>query len=370
MRTLLLGMAGLALLSAACRDTNAPSTATRSNYVSLAPAITGQTTSTPELAPAMRPASSSASIPSASPAVAAAAPRLVPAPSAPAPPRAQTAGLPPFTSARQALLIDDASGAILYAKGAHVRTQPASLTKIATAIVAVERGDLDRLVTVDVDARTFHDSTLMGLRPGDRFTVRDLLHGLMLASGNDAAVAIGRAVSGSDAAFVADMNGLVERLALQDTHFMNPHGLDEPGHYTSAYDIAMLSRYGMTMPDFRAIVDAETYTAKGSRTIEMESLISGLLRWVPGATGVKSGYTDNAGRTLVLSAEREGHRVYSVVMNDPDRELDGASLMEWGFASHVWAAPGSTSTNPPTAVVAEPTPQPESDIVRAAREGN
>lgn len=366
MRSLLVGMAGLALLASGCRDTGAPSTpAAAGNQVSRAPMAGASSASAS--APAGPATSSVPPVPAAPrPAVVAATPRLVPEPTAPAPPRKQAAVLPPFTSARQALLIDEASGAILYAKGAHVRTQPASLTKIATAIVAVERGDLDRVVTVDVDARSFTDSTLMGLQPGDRFTVRDLLHGLMLASGNDAAIAVGRAVSGSDAAFVEEMNRLVERLGLQDTHFMNPHGLDEPGHYTSAYDIAILSRYGMTMPEFRAVVDAERYTANGSRTIQMESLISGLLRWVPGATGVKSGYTDNAGRTLVLSADREGHRIYSVVMNDPDRELDGAGLMEWGFANHVWAAPAPFS---PPAAVAQPTvPAEESGVVRAARE--
>ena len=201
-----------------------------------------------------------------------------------------------------------------------------------------------------------------------RFSVRDLLYGLMLASGNDAAVAVGRAVSGSDAAFVAEMNQLVDRLALQDTHFINPHGLDEPGHYTSPYDIAMIARYGMTLPDFRQIVDAQSYVANGSRTIRMDSLISGLLRWVPGATGVKSGYTDNAGRTLVLSADRDGRRVYSVVMNDPDREMDGANLLEWAFANHRWQP---ATTPPAPAVVSAPSaPTPaDADIVRAAREG-
>ncbi|MDA0302533.1 MAG: D-alanyl-D-alanine carboxypeptidase, partial [Chloroflexi bacterium] len=295
----------------------------------------------------------------------AAQPRNAAAGLPPAPPRKQGAALPPFTSVRQALVLDEVSGGVLYAKGAHVRTHPASLTKIATAIVAIERGNLDRVVTVDVDYRNFPGSTLMGLRPGDRFTVRDLLHGLMLASGNDAAVALGRAISGSDAAFVAEMNALVERLALQDTHFMNPHGLDEAGHYTSAYDIGMLARHGMTLPDFRVLVDAESYTARGTRTIAMESLISGLLRWVPGATGVKSGYTDNAGRTLVLSAERDGHRVYAVVMNDPDRELDGATLMQWAFVNHAWPVPATP------AIVAQPTPTPgpASDVVLAAREG-
>jgi len=367
MRTLLLGMAGLALLGTACRDTPAAPAPTGSSLVSIAPVSAGA----PQEPASAHAGAEAGPPPAPAQAVVAIAPGpVVPAPSGAAPPRKQAAALPPFTSARQALLIDDASGAVLYAKGAHVRTQPASLTKIATAIVAVERGDLDRVVTVDVDALKFYDSTLMGLRPGDRFTVRDLLHGLMLASGNDAAVAVGRAVSGSDAAFVAEMNALVERLGLQDTHFQNPHGLDEPGHYTTAYDIAMLSRYGMTMPEFRAIVDAETYTARGSRTIKMESLISGLLRWVPGATGVKSGYTDNAGRTLVLSADRNGHRLFSVVMNDPDRELDGAGLMEWGFSNHAWGAPVTAPPPPSIGTVAQPTPQPEPDIVRAAREGN
>lgn len=283
------------------------------------------------------------------------------------PPRRFGAALPPFTSARQALVLDEASAGILYAKDADLRVAPASLTKIVTAIVAIEHGDIDRVVTVDVDSRTFRDSTLMGLLPGDKFTVRDLLYGLMLPSGNDAAVAIGRAVSGSDAAFVGEMNGLVARLGLQNSHFANPHGLDAANHYTSAYDIALLSRYAMTMPEFRTIVDAEGYTAAGSRTIKMGSLISGLLRFVPSADGVKSGFTDAAGRTLVLSATREGRRVYTVVMNDKEREQDGAKLLEWGFANHEWRTAVVAAAPAPTATAVA---TPDADIVRAARAVN
>ena len=154
------------------------------------------------------------------------------------------------------------------------------------------------VVTTDVDSRTMIDSSVMGLVPGDCFTVNDLLYGLMLPSGNDVALALGRYEAGSDAAFVHKMNTLVRRLGLTDTTYTDPHGLDDPQHLSSAYDIAMLARYGMTTPEFRTIVDAERYTAHGSRTIAMESLISGLLRWVPDSSGVKSGYTDGAGRKI------------------------------------------------------------------------
>jgi D-alanyl-D-alanine carboxypeptidase (penicillin-binding protein 5/6) len=246
------------------------------------------------------------------------------------------AALPPYTTAAAALLMDESSGAVLYHHNGHAKLPPASLTKIATAIVAIERGNLDDWVTSTVDSRTMRGSTVMGLIPGDQFTLRDLLYGLMLPSGNDAALAIGRHVAGSDAAFVAEMNALVERLDLRDSYFANPHGLSGMGHGASAYDLAMLSRYAMTLPEFRAIVAAPTWTASGSRQIPMFNLMNGILHGVPGADGVKSGYTRSAGRTMVASATRNGQRLYAVVMNDAAREADVYALLEWGFAAFEW----------------------------------
>lgn len=361
MRTLMLGLAGLALLIIGSQTVPARSS---SKAIEPPAMLVADLTSIP--LGATQPGSSDAArlMPEPAAAAVAAPVPIQPPVIAAAPPRKADALLPPFTSAREALVMDEASASVLYAKGLNDRVPPASLTKIATAIVAIEQGNLDRVVTVDVDARDFYDSTLMGLRRGDQFTLRDLLYGLMLKSGNNSAVAIGRAVSGSDVAFVQQMNATAARLGLKNTHFENPHGLDQPGHYSSAYDIAMLARYGMTLPDFRTIVDAEKYTAKGSRTIPMESLISGLLRWVPGSTGIKSGFTDAAGRTLVLSADRNGRRLYAVVMNDQQREQDGSNLIEWGFANHVWG-----TFVPDTALVAQP-PAEDAGVVRAARAGN
>jgi D-alanyl-D-alanine carboxypeptidase len=261
----------------------------------------------------------------------------VPAPWAHAPSMLAGAPLPPYTTASAALLMDEASGAVLYHHNGHTKLPPASLTKIATAIVAIERGNLDEWVTSYVDSRTMRGSTVMGLIPGDQFTLRDLLYGLMLPSGNDAALAIGRHVSGSDAAFVAEMNALVQRLGLRDSYFANPHGLSGSGHGASAYDLAMLSRYAMTLPDFRVIVAAPSWTANGSRRIPMFNLMNGVLYGVPGADGVKSGYTRSAGRTMVASATRDGQRLYAVVMNDAAREADVYALLQWGFTAFEWS---------------------------------
>src|SRR6185369_13967937 len=137
------------------------------------------------------------------------APILAPASWAGAPALVAQAATPPKTTASEVLVLDEASGAVLYQAGGETRAAPASLTKIVTAVVAIQQGHLDDWVTVNVDSRTMVGSTIMGLQPGDRFTLRDLLYGLMLPSGNDAALAIGRAVSGSDSAFVAQMNMLM-----------------------------------------------------------------------------------------------------------------------------------------------------------------
>lgn len=248
---------------------------------------------------------------------------------------------PPPITAAAAVVLDEASLAVLYEHDAHERRAPASLTKIATAILAAEGGDLDEVVTVDVDGLNMGRSTVMGIIPGDEFTLRDLLYGLMLPSGNDAALAIARHLSGHESVFSEEMTALAWRLGLTDSTFTNPHGLGGAGHATTAYDLAVLSRYLMTFPDLAEIVAAKSWTAEGSRTIRMWTLNS-LLHTYPGADGLKTGYTRRAGPTIAVSAVREGHRLYVVLLNAPNREAEAAALLDWAFASHVWPLPRPT----------------------------
>lgn len=238
----------------------------------------------------------------------------------------------PASSARSAVVIDGATGNVLHDKDARVPVPPASLTKMVVAILAIEHGNLDAWVQTDVDSRQMPGSSLMGLLPGDCFRLRDLVYGLMLPSGNDAALAIARYVAGSDEAFVAQMNGLMARLGLVDSHFANPHGLDAPGHTASAYDLAMVARYGMTLPFFAEVVGTAQWTARGSRNINLPN-VNGFLSSYRGADGVKTGYTGAAGRTLVASATRNGQRVFVALMNDNYRYEDATALMEWAFAT-------------------------------------
>jgi D-alanyl-D-alanine carboxypeptidase (penicillin-binding protein 5/6) len=242
----------------------------------------------------------------------------------------------PAIAAISAVVIDEASGAVLFDKNAHQQMQPASLTKIDTLILALEYGHLDEDVVSDVDSASMRGSTIMGLEPGDHFALRDLLYGLMLPSGNDAALAIGRHIAGKDANFVTMMNNLVARLGLNDTHFLNPHGLGGgDAHHTSAYDLAMLSRYGMSLPGFKDIVTTGDYFAKGSRTIEVANINAFLYNY-PGAEGIKTGYTRGAGHTMVAAATRNGHRLYAVILNSDSKDVDASRILNWAFASFDW----------------------------------
>jgi D-alanyl-D-alanine carboxypeptidase (penicillin-binding protein 5/6) len=259
-----------------------------------------------------------------------------PAPAAWAPaPASRGITQPPQVSAASAVVVDEASGEVLYAKDAHLPRPPASLTKIATLILALEHGDLDAWVDVDVDSRLMRGSTVKGLIPGDRFRLRDLLYGLILPSGNDAALAIGRQVAGSDEAFVAQMNGLLDRFGLSEGHFSNPHGLGGVDHVISAYDLAMLARYGMSLPGFTEIVTTPVWTASGARVLTMSNINSFLYSYA-GADGVKTGYTRRAGSTLAASATRNGHRLYVVLLDDPARVGDAIALLNWAYADFTW----------------------------------
>ena len=236
--------------------------------------------------------------------------------------------------------MEEPCGALLYDYNAHERRAPASLTKIATAIVALEGADLSEMVDVRVDGAELAlttDSTTMGLKPGQQLSVRDLLYGLLLPSGNDAAIALAEHVGDSEAAFVDSMNGKVEQLGLGETHFTNPHGLDDPDMYTSAYDIAMLGRELMRQPELAAIVRTRIYQPvwddppvwNGNR----------LLSLYPEAIGVKIGFTDSAGGTIVAAAERDGRVLIASVMGSAGIYQDAITLLEWAFGNAPSACP-------------------------------
>jgi D-alanyl-D-alanine carboxypeptidase len=262
---------------------------------------------------------------------------------------------PPRAGALSALVLDEASAAVLFESEARRRLPPASLTKIAAAVVALRAGRLDDEAVSDVDGFMMRGSTIMGLYAGDRLSRRDLLYGLMLPSGNDAALALGRNVAGSDDAFVARMNALVEELGLRDTRFDTPHGLGRTG-YSSAYDLAMLSRYAMQQPGFAEIVQSTTWRVNGSRTYNVHNVNPFLFNFA-GADGVKTGFTNSAGKTIVASATRDGHRLYAVLLNDPATTTDASALLDWAFRAHTWtstaeAPAGSTITSARTGSLA------------------
>lgn len=244
--------------------------------------------------------------------------------------RLMHAGRPPEILAEAAVVLDADTGQVLYEKNAHERRAPASTTKIMTALVTLENAQLTDVVRAGNDVQV--EPSIIGLEPGDQLTVEQLLYGLLLPSGNDAAIALADHVGGSIPQFAAMMNAKVAELGLEDTHFVNPHGLDADGHYSSAYDLAVTARAAMRNPVFERIVRTQEYRIEGPvRWVFKNS--NRLLGFYPGADGVKTGYTDNAGRCLVSSATRDGHRAISVVLDSGDTIGDSADLLTYFFSS-------------------------------------
>lgn len=192
----------------------------------------------------------------------------------------------------------------------------ASTTKIVTAIVTIENcDDLDEIITVD-DKSVGIEGTSIYLRKKEQMSIRNLLYGLILASGNDAAMALACAIGGTEANFVDMMNKFALDLNLQNTHFANPHGLDSKGHYTSTYDLAVITNYALDNPVFKEIVSTKTKILnEGEPNVRYLRNKNRLLFSQDGCVGVKTGFTDNAGRCLVNACERNGFRVVSVVFN-------------------------------------------------------
>lgn len=236
----------------------------------------------------------------------------------------------PDLSARAAIVIDDETGEVLYAQDAHVQMPPASLTKIVTAIVVLEHTYLNEPVHVRARWDELYDASVMGLVDGELLTVEELLYGLMLPSGNDAALALARHVAGSEAAFVAMMNRKMHALGLEGSHFSNSHGMDEPAHYTTAYDIATAARYALRNPVFATIVRTTQRTVRGRGVYPLRNT-NRLLRTVDGVVGVKTGYTEEALMTLVVAAERQGRRVVIAVLGSQNSFLDAQRLLDYTF---------------------------------------
>ena len=248
---------------------------------------------------------------------------------------------PENISAVSAIVIEADTGTALWEKNADEHRAMASTTKIMTALLTIEAGDLDREFTVDPLA-ILVEGTSMGLREGDRVSRRDLLYGILLPSGNDAANAAAVSVSGSIGAFVELMNSRAQELGLSNTHFVTPSGLDADGHYTTARDLAKLAAFAMKNEVFREVAackSAEFGNPPYKRTLYNSNK---MLRRYDGAIGVKTGFTDNARRCLVSAAERGGVTLVAVTLNAGDDWNDHAKMLDYGFTK-VKAYPLETS---------------------------
>ena len=231
-------------------------------------------------------------------------------------------------SAGSAILLDGQTGRVLYEKLPDKQSLIASTTKIMTALIVCEQVNVLDRVRIPQEAVGIEGSS-MYLKAGEVMTVQELLYGLMLHSGNDAAVALAIYCGGTVEGFAELMNDKAHRLGLQNTHFVNPNGLDSPGHYSTARDMAKLAAYAMDNPIFYQTVSTKTVTA-GGRSLRNHNK---LLWQLEGADGVKTGFTKKAGRILVSSCTREGRRLVCVTMNDGNDWQDHKTLMENGFAN-------------------------------------
>ena len=242
----------------------------------------------------------------------------------------------PAIKARAAILVDLDSGATLFSRGEHGRLAPASLTKVVTVLTALDILGLDQVVTVPASINQLPwDSTRMGLRAGERLTVRELMYGIFLNSGNDAAITLSE-VAMPRAAFVDRMNAKAAALGMSDSRFVNPIGLDDPGLYSSAADLAKAAiALRSSFPEVAAIAAVPAITLPASATHHALRLynLNDLIRKYPGATGLKTGWTGRAGGCLIATATRDGRHLLAVVMGSPRVFDEAAALLDYGFAS-------------------------------------
>jgi D-alanyl-D-alanine carboxypeptidase len=303
--------------SPAAQPTSAP---TLSEPVFEAPAATAAAAPAPP-----EPAIQAAAAPTETPPPPPSTPTPYPAPLTP----------PPAVTAKSFAIIERSCGALVYGRNADQPLPPASLTKVVTAMVAADHiRDLDARVDVDVSAKYLvktTDSSVMGIEPGMNFSLRDLMYGLLLPSGNDAALQLAEYVAGGVPGFVAMMNDKAQALGMTGTHFVNPHGLDAAGHFSTALDLAKAARAFLAYPLLAQISATPTYETPGAVRIVMTNG-NKMLGLYPGTFGVKIGYTTNARQTIVVAAERGGRQLILSLLGSSDRYGESIALLDWAFA--------------------------------------
>ncbi len=258
----------------------------------------------------------------------------------------------PPVLATSAYLLDADTGATLYAYNPFMHLPMLSTTKLMTASLAVEHGNLDQQITIsDAMSNDMNqlsaDSALFGIKKGQTYTLRDLLYGLLFVSGNDAAIAIADALGGNLPNFVAQMNQKAYQLSMYDTHFMNPHGLLETGQYSSAHDLALLGRYSLNLPALHKISGEISYHIPqgGNHPERFLPNENQFLWWYPGVDGGKTGYDNGKDFIQVISCTRNHHHLIGVVMHTKNWWIDMRDLMNWGFHSFTWISPRDVEAN-------------------------
>lgn len=239
-------------------------------------------------------------------------------------------------NSRIAIAYDRKSGKVIWGKNENKRTAMASTTKIMTAIVLIENADLNQTITISAKSAGTGGSRL-GLKKDDKILLKDLLYGLMLKSGNDAAVAIAETVGGSVEGFAELMNNKAQELKLENTHFVTPHGLDNPEHYTTAYELAKIADYAMKNETFAKVVNTKNYTVTINGYPKNITNTNELLGYLNGVNGVKTGFTNNAGRCLVTSVNRNGFEIITVVLQADTKKFrtsDSVKLIEYVYENY------------------------------------
>ncbi|GER88739.1 hypothetical protein KDW_29010 [Dictyobacter vulcani] len=258
----------------------------------------------------------------------------------------------PPVLAYSAYLLDAGTGKTLYAFNPTARIPMMSTTKMMTALLTIEKGNLDRQVTINsAISRDLNelsaDSSVMGVKPGETYSIRELMYGLLLVSGNDAAIVIADADAGSVPAFVNQMNQRAQQLGMKDTHFRNPHGLQEDGHYSSAHDLAVLGAKVFSDPQIHQISSTKELHLSATKQHAEHFLENGnqFLFWYPGVDGGKTGWDAASNFLQVISCTRNNRHLIGVVMHTVDWWTDMRSLMNWGFSDFTWISPREINAN-------------------------